>query len=446
VREYGVITGVSVAHERASVDEIEAACGADERTRVRDLLARPGVTEAYVLQTCNRAEAYVVTDDAADGRRALAPLVDDVRGGAVVHMDHEDALCHLMRVAAGLESLVVGEDQILGQVKTALEEARAVGGLGPLLEDAVTKAVHVGERARSETAINEGVLSLGSAAADLAERELDVEGARALVIGAGEMGRLAARAFARLPLAELVVANRTVPHARHLADDVDVPARAVGLDRVPEEVTRADVVVSATSSPDYVLDADALAAAGETLVIDVAQPRDVAPDAAETTDVVLHDIDTLEAVTDETRAQRQAAAEAVERMIDEEFERLLEAFKRRRADEAISAMYESADRMKAREVDRALSKLSSQGDLTDEQRETVEALADSLVGQLLAAPTKSLREAAAEDDWTTIQTAMHLFDPEFEGAPPAPDGSESPREGRRDGAGPPEHVADRLSE
>jgi glutamyl-tRNA reductase len=119
-------------------------------------------------------------------------------------------------------------------------------------------------------------------------------------------------------------------------------------------------------------------------------------------------------------------------MIDDEFERLLEAFKRRRADEAIRAMYESADRMKAREVDRALSKLDAQGDLTDEQRATVEDLADSLVGQLLAAPTKSLREAAAEDDWTTIQTAMHLFDPDFGAGSPRPAATESPRGARPD--------------
>jgi glutamyl-tRNA reductase len=119
-------------------------------------------------------------------------------------------------------------------------------------------------------------------------------------------------------------------------------------------------------------------------------------------------------------------------MIDDEFERLLDSFKRRRADDAIGAMYEAADRMKSRELDRALSKLDAQGDLTDDQRETVEALADSLVGQLLAAPTKSLRDAAAEDDWTTIQTAMRLFDPEFGGEAPTPAETESPRSGRPD--------------
>ena len=132
-------------------------------------------------------------------------------------------------------------------------------------------------------------------------------------------------------------------------------------------------------------------------------------------------------------------------MIDEEFDRLLDSFKRQQADEAISAMYESAEMVKERELHTALSRLESQGELTDEQRETVASLADALVGQLLAAPTKSLRDAAAEDDWTTIQTALGLFDPEFGGDRPAPTNAEMPREGLEDD-GIPQHVRDRLSE
>ena len=130
-------------------------------------------------------------------------------------------------------------------------------------------------------------------------------------------------------------------------------------------------------------------------------------------EVVVHDIDALESVTEETKAARKAAAEEVEAMIDSEFDRLLDAYKRRRADEAISTMYEAAEQVKSREVDTAISRLEAQGGLTEEQRETVESMADALVGQLLAAPTKSLRDAATEDDWSTIQTAMTLFDPDF---------------------------------
>ena len=419
----GVITGVSVAHGSARVDEIEAASAADATDRIESLLERSGVCEAFVIQTCNRAEAYVVTDRAEQGRAALEPIAAGVRSGAVVRMDHEESLRHLMRLAAGLESLVLGEDQIIGQLKTAFEIARSADGIGPMLEDAITKAIHVGERARTETAINEGVISLGSAAVRLAARETDLDGATALVVGAGEMGTLAAKALESADVGRVIVANRTVPHATHIASTLGVDASAVALDAAGAAAADAEVVIAATAGPTYVLDRESLASAGETVCIDLAQPRDIEPTAGSLSAVSVYDIDDLETVTDETQATREAAAREVEAIIEREFERLLALFKRKRADEAISAMYESAERVKAREVATAFAKLDARGELTDEQREVIESLADSLVGQLLSAPTKSLREAAAEDDWTTIQTAMQLFNPEFDGELPAAGGS-----------------------
>ncbi|MEA1931901.1 MAG: glutamyl-tRNA reductase [Euryarchaeota archaeon] len=454
----GVITGVSVSHANASVDEIEAASCEDVSSRVSTLLTNPGVSEAFAIQTCNRSEAYVVTDRAEQGRAAVAEITADVREGAVDHMNHEASLRHLMRVAAGLESLVLGEDQIIGQLKTAFEASRSADGIGPLLEDAIMKAIHVGERARTETAINEGVVSLGSAAVELASRETDLAESTALVVGAGEMGSLAANALDAAGVDRLLVANRTIPHATHIADTVDVEASAIGLDAAASAAERATVVITATGSPEYVLKSEGLADAGETICIDLAQPRDIDPDAEELAEVELFDIDALESVTESTHRQRQAAAAEVEAMIDEEFDRLLALFKRKRADEAISTMYESAERVKNREVGTAFAKLDAHGELTDKQREVIESLADSLVGQLLSAPTKSLREAAAEDDWTTIQTAMQLFNPEFDGEfPPndaemdgesAAESTEMPAE-IPDGVSPdeiPPHVLEQLSD
>ena len=439
----GVIRGVTVAHQRATVDEIESATTADEETAVRDLLTRDGVDEAFALQTCNRAEVYVVAESAAAGRAALDDFAPDLRDGAVHEMDHETSLRHLMRVAAGLESLVLGEDQIIGQLRSAFETARGAGGIGPVLDPAITKALHVGERARTETQINEGVVSLGSAAVELAARQRRLRGATALVVGAGEMGRIAARAFDDAGVSTLIIANRTVSKATSLADEVDADASAVPLDATADAATTADVLVTATNSPDPVLDGDDLDDAGSTLVIDLAQPRDVAPSVSSLDDVDAYDIDSLEAITDETREQRREAAAAVEEMIDDELDRLLDSFKRQQADEAISTMYESAELVKERELRTALSRLEAQGEVTEAQRETVEDLADALVGQLLAAPTKSLRDAAAEDDWTTIQTALDLFDPEFgdDSQPPAAD---RPREGM-DGERPP-HAVDRVGD
>ncbi|MFB6116909.1 glutamyl-tRNA reductase [Halosegnis sp.] len=413
-----IISGAGVSHQDGSIEDIDAAAADSERAAVEALLARPGVEEAYALQTCNRSEAFVVTADADDGRAALDAQFADVRETALRRFDHEASLRHLLRVACGLESLVVGEDQIIGQVRSAYETARMAGGIGDTLDDALLKALHVGERARTETGINEGVVSLGSAAARLAADERNLADTTALVVGAGEMGTLAAQAFSGR-VERIIVANRTRERADHVAATLDgeTAASAVGLDALAEPAAEADVLVSATSASDHVIDESTLRAAGRTLVVDIAQPRDVAPSVATVDGVEVFDLDDLQSVTDETLSARREAAAVVESIIDEELERLMAQYKRQRADQVISSMYEGAERMKESELQRALTKLESEGEFTDEQREVVESMADALVSQLLAPPTRSLRDAAEQDDWSTIHTALQLFDPTTVGAP-----------------------------
>ncbi|MFT4885209.1 MAG: glutamyl-tRNA reductase, partial [Natronomonas sp.] len=343
----GIIAGISVSHSDAAVEDIEAACADSQRAAVESLLERPGVSEAFVLQTCNRAEAYVVAEDEPTAREALEDHLGGIGAKAGRELGHETSLRHLMRVACGLESLVLGEDQILGQVRDAYEDARAAGGIGPTLDDALLKALHVGERARNETAINEGVVSLGSAAVRLAKSERDIEGGTALVVGAGEMATLTAQALAD-EVGRILVANRTIPHAEHIVHELDVDGSAIGLDAVPAAAADADLVITATGSNDHVLDHEDLTEIGTTLVIDLAQPRDVAPTADDVDDVEVRDLDTLQSVTDRSREQRREAAEAVEAMIDDEFDHLISQYKRKRADQVIAAMYEGAERVKAR--------------------------------------------------------------------------------------------------
>jgi glutamyl-tRNA reductase len=406
--ETGLIVGVSVSHGNASVDQLEAAATESQRHTVESLLSNPGVEEAIALQTCNRTEAYVAVPTYEVGTAALSAVTSAVDDDAVVEMDHEESLRHLLRVAAGLESIVLGEDQILGQLRDAYEDARAVGGIGPILEDGVTKAIHVGERARTETAINEGVVSLASAAVRLVEKETRLDDETALVVGAGEMGRLAAKALAER-VDRVIVANRTVPHAEHVAETVDADATAVALDAIEAALEEASVVVSATGSPDTVFTAADFTGTGETYVVDLAQPRDVPADAAEVPSVTVYDLDALESVTEETRRQRRRAAAEVERLVDEEFDHLLTQYKRKRADRVISTMYESAEQVKVAELNTAMAA----ADFDDEQQDVLESMADAIVSQLLAAPTRSLRDAAEDDDWATIHTALELFDPEF---------------------------------
>lgn len=411
-RDPAVIRGVSVAYQHASVEVIDRASATSQTAALEELLQQPGIAEAFALQTCNRAERYVVSKDPKAGEDALASTMADVPAEALTEMDHEESLRHLLEVAAGLESLVPGEDQVLGQVRDAYADAADAGAIGPVFEQAVTKAIHVGERARTETAINDGVVSLGSAAVELADEQCDLADATALVVGAGEIANLAAKALsARADIDHLVVANRTVSNAEHVVSGVDMQAKAVGLDELPAVTETADLVVSATASPQSLFDVETVEKAGATVIVDIGQPRDVPTDVDHLENVSLFDLDDLESVTAETRASRQAAADTVADIVEAEFDHLLTRYKRTQADDVISTMYESAERVKDRELREALAKL----DLDEEEHEVVEAMADSLVNQLLAPPTKSLRDAAENDDWKTIDTALRLFDPDFTG-------------------------------
>jgi glutamyl-tRNA reductase len=400
-----LIAGVRVTHDHADVATLEAAAFEDWRDRIDELLAADGVTEAAVLQTCNRVEEYVVTDSAETGREVISEF-SELPADTVVEMGHGESLDHLLRVAAGLESQVLGEDQILGQIREAYAEADDRGALGDVLEPAFLKAVHVGERARTETAINEGIVSLGSAAIDLADAESGLDGATAAVIGAGEMARTVAKA---LPdrVAEVRVLNRSRERAERLGADVHPPVTCAGLADLPDHLAEADVAFSATASDDPIIDAGTVASAGGTLIIDLAQPRDVADDAADHEAVTVRDLDGLHSVTETTHEERREAAREVEAIVDEEFDLLLDQYKRKRADAVISGMYRGAERIKNAELNRALDRL----DLDADEEDVVESLADSLVSQILAVPTKSLRDAAGEDDWETITTAIDLFDP-----------------------------------
>lgn len=408
----GLVVGSSVSHRDASLSELEAATVESDAAAVRQLLAEPGVDEAFVLQTCNRVEAYVVAPDAETGRRALESFQ---RGPSVREMDHEESIRHLLCVAAGLESLVVGEDQILGQVRAAYELARDENAVGPVLDDAVRKALRVGERARTETAINDGVVSIASAAVKLAEETHGLANTTAAVVGAGEMGSLAAEHLDGA-VDHLVLANRTVARAERLGESLDAETTTVdvtGLDSLAATLAGCDIVISATGSSERVLEPAACRRLGETFVVDITRPRDVPQAADEMDHLRVYDLDKLEAVTEKTRQMRQEAAASVEAIVDEEFDRLLSQYKRKRADTVISSMYESAERIKADELETAFA----HAEFDEEQRAVVESMADAIVNQLLAAPTNSLRDAAEDDDWSTIHTALQLFDPNLDDAP-----------------------------
>jgi glutamyl-tRNA reductase len=443
----GIISGVSIAHDKATLDQLEAATHESEREAVETLLARPAVEEAFAIQTCNRVEGYVVTGDEEAGRDVLGEWTGETSDELIRELDHEGSLRHLLRVGAGLESLVLGEDQILGQLRDAFETARETGGIGPLLEEGLTKAIRVGERARTETAINEGVVSLASAAVRLADEKHGLEDTTVIVIGAGEMGTIAAKRI--VDRAErLVVANRTPSRARRIVKTIqptDTELVVEDLASISQRIVEAEIVISATGSSDTILHKEAFAAAGETFVIDIAQPRDISSAVDGFDHLTLYDLDELESVTQKTRLMRRNAAQEVDEIVTEEFERLLAQYKRQRADTVISAMYESAERVKSRELETALEKL----DLDGNEEAVVESMADAIVSEMLSAPTRSLRDAAENDNWSTIHTALQLFDPSVAAASPEDGGSgpqASSTPSRIDMEDIPPQVRDRLSQ
>lgn len=415
-RYAGVITSVRITHTDATIDELARVRPSSQRHAVSDLLRESGIQEAFVLSTCNRVEAYVVTAEPDDGRSIVSEWCSDPDVSTITVSGHEESIRHLLSVAGGLESAVVGEDQILGQIRTAYDDALTAGGIGPILEMAVTKAIRVGERARTETEINEGIVSLGSAAVELLTREHRLDGSNAVVVGAGDMGGLVTKSLSETDIASITVVNRTIPHAEHLVADIDVPGRALGLEDLPSAIDSADVIVTATGSDDPILDIEDFGD-HERFVVDLGQPRDVHPTVSSKNSVTVYDLDAIESITSTTQDRRSEAALEVEGIIDEEFDRLMGQFKRTQADEVIAGMYAGAERIKSQEVQTAINRLEEAIDeeLSDDIEGVIDAMADSLVNQLLAPPTDGLRDAAADDDWNTINTAIQLFDPGISG-------------------------------
>jgi glutamyl-tRNA reductase len=338
---------------------------------------------AVCLSTCNRTELYLEGEDAGAARAALGELP------GLYELTDDAAALHLFRVAAGLDSLVPGENEILGQVRNAYE----AGTPGPLLDRAFRQALHAGKRVRSETGITESPSSVASAAAALAQQVFgDLTGRRALLIGAGKAAEGAADNL-RSRGAEVVVANRT-------SERGDIP-----LDAVPDEVARVDVVVSATAAPGLVLRREHVARRSRPLlVVDLAVPRDVDPAVGELESCFLYDIDDLEAVVEATLAGRRSEAARAEVIVAAEAERFREWQASLDVVPAIASLRARAEEIRDRELERV------RGRLSDAERRTVEAVTARVVDKLLHVPTVRLKEAAAGAQGAHYAaTVRHLF-------------------------------------
>jgi glutamyl-tRNA reductase len=400
---------VGISHQRAPVAlrERVAVDGRDAAAIARRLGDEVG--EAICLSTCNRTELYVAGPGAqAAAEATLVGLGGEEIAPALYRLRDEAAALHLFRVAAGLDSMVPGEGEILGQVRGAYE----AGSAGPVLDRLFRQALHAGRKARTQTAIGESPASVSSAAAALAEQVFgDLRGCRILLIGAGKVGEAAARNLGARGAELAVVANRSRDRADRLASRLG--GVAVPLERVADELRAADVVVSSTGSPDLVVSSEQVSAVlrarkGRPLfLIDLAVPRDLDPEIAGLEGCYLFDIDDLEAVVAETLAGRRREAERAERIVAEEAERFREWHASLEVVPAIASLRARAEEIRRTELSRAEARL---GRLTEAERKVVESVTAQIVAKLLHLPTVRMKQAAAAADGVLYAEAVrHLF-------------------------------------
>jgi len=344
--------------------------------------------EAVVLSTCNRTEIYLVGADPERAREQLEERSGLELEGVLARWDDGEAVSHLFRVASGLDSLVPGESQILGQVRDAYESARTRGATGALLNRLFEDALHAGKRVRTEAKLHELPESVAASAVELGVRELGgAEGKRALLFGAGKMSELAARDL-RERGAEVVISSRTLESAQDLAGRVG--GSAAVFDAVAVELPEADLVISATRCPYPILHAEAVRPREKPLVlVDVAVPRDLDPAIGELEGCTLFDIDAL----GEGLVGREEDVREAEAIVAEEAARFAEWRRSRDAAGAIRDLRTRAEEIRSEELARAGSRLA---ELSDRERETVETLTTQIVNKLLHAPTVRAKEAGSE--------------------------------------------------
>ena len=377
-------------------------------------------SERLLLSTCNRTEVYVVAADRAQGESVLRDLYNtqdafSSAGNSTYLYANRQAAAHLFAVASGIDSMVMGESEILGQVRRAYLAAVKRNSIGPILHRLCHEAIRVGKRAHSETAIGAGAASVAYAAVALARQQLgDLTGRSALVIGAGEMAQRAAKNLAADGACAVIVANRTLAHAAQVAEEFG--GRAIPFDDLPRALAESDLVISATAAPHIVLTAPIVEAAmrarnGRPLcLIDIALPRDIEPQAAEIQNVRLFNLDDLTQLVEANRAGREKALGQVRAIIEDEVEKFWEWHSERRAVPLISELRGRAESIRAAELQTALRRLGHLH-LNARDRNVIEALSAGIVGKLLAAPTVRLKERAQSGNGQVyFDTLRDLFE------------------------------------
>lgn len=421
------IVAVGLNHRTAPVELRERL--AVTEARLPEALARlkrwPGIHEGIILSTCNRVELYAVVTDTELGLESLSEylvtMAADVGPGQLdphlYRLDGADVVTHLFRVAASLDSMVIGEPQILGQVKEAFDAALAAKSTGVLLNKVVKKAISVGKRVRTDTGIAEHAVSVSYAAVELAKKIFqDLAEKTVLLVGAGEMGKLAARHLISAGVRRVLIANRHYDRALDVAKRLK--ALPVPFAAVREEMAGADIVVCATAADSFVIGPDDVRRALHArknrpmFLIDIADPRNIDPAVGALDNAYLYNIDDLQGHADLNIEQRLREALKAEDIVRAEVPAMVTWMKSLEVVPTIMALRKRAEAVQRVEIDRIMAKM---GGLSPRQRELVEELASAITNKLLHGPLIALKaEAESPNGSLFAETTQRLFDLEKE--------------------------------
>lgn len=415
-----VVLGIN--HKSAPLDVIERVAISDESLAksLHGLVSRDHVRETVVLSTCNRTEVYVVAEKFHGAFADVSDFFCEISGLSVgelqphFYSQHDDAaVSHLFEVASGLDSAVLGETEILGQVRDAWEKARTESTSRTSLNLLFRHALEVGKRARTETSISKSTASVSHAAVEMANDILgSIAGRKVLVIGAGDMGAGIARALANAGSQSVTVMNRSRERAEQLAQSVG--ALVSHIDDLRHAIRESDVVLTCTGAGDAIISVDDVRVArseannSPLLIVDIAVPRDVEHEVGELPGVTLRDLHDLRDWAQAGIEARQQEAEEVRRIVGEEVERFGQEVKARQAAPLVAELHERAETIRRTEIERYAARLSG---LTPEQREAVEAMSKAVVAKLLHSPSMQLKHSAGTPQGERIAAALRdLFD------------------------------------
>jgi glutamyl-tRNA reductase len=415
------LLALGISHKTAPLELRERLALTEGRAvgALRELRASEHVAEAAAISTCNRTELYLVVSDPVEAESAALGVLSrqgDLRPteliGHLYSLRAAEAASHLFRVTAGLDSMILGEAEIQGQVKRAYELALVEGATGPILNRLFRGALAAGGRARAETGISEKGMSISSVAVDLARRTLgDLRERRVLVVGAGDTAELVARALAKRGVETVFIANRHYDRAIGLAQRFG--GRAVRFEELPTQLEAADIVVSATHSPHHILEPDDLERVmterdGRPLfLVDIAVPRDIDPACRDITGVSLHDVDDVQGIVERNASGRETEAKRAEVLLDAEqvrFERWLSSLE---VVPTVAALRASAEEI----VERVLAENEGHWEsLSEDDRERMMAMARAIASRMLHEPTLRIKRAAGtEDAYLYVNALRELF-------------------------------------